>query len=110
VYDDDDDDDAELSSGSGHGDDDVTSPNHHYHVIPHDDPPAPPFNPHGLPTHRPPVMYTAASVAGPVIYTTPGHVYVTFHRTSVSHVTSPSLILLLVIVSVSGSVTVDAVS
>jgi len=113
VYGDDeggDDDTEESSGGSGYVDRDM-APRHRvdsresrrrYH--PHQLPPVPVdprFNPHAgdrhyvdpsllLPAQRPstrrrPVMYTAVSVVGPAVYTTPGDVYFTPRRTNVGN-------------------------
>jgi len=128
------DDDVESSGGSGYVDHDMAPPppprrvpSHSYtprRYRPHRLPPVPVdprFNPHAsdrhyvdpsvrlpphrLSTRRRPVMYTAASVAGPVIYTTPGDVYFTPRRTHVGNMSSPpsrvvSFMLVLVVVTV----------
>jgi len=61
--------------GSGHHDNDMM-PRARYH---HPMLPSSPVDRHFInpSTRRRPVMYTAASAVGPVIYTTPGHVYFT---------------------------------
>jgi len=112
--DDGDDDDLEGSSdGSGQGQghsDNVMMTSHHddsrygHRHRQHMSPPVPRFNPHvddqrfvdpslrlkphRTSTRRRPVMYTAASVAGPVIYTTPDRVYFTRARNYGSNLAS----------------------
>jgi len=139
VYGDDEggDDDVEGSSdGSGYVDRDMSPPRrmdsryNRHRYRPHQLPPVPVdpprFNPRAsyvdpslrlpsqpLSTRRRPVMYTAASVAGPVIYTTPGDVYFTRRRTRVGSEASQSscvvsLMLLLAVVTASRLVVVCA--